>query len=147
MKINIVCVGTLKEKYFKDAVAEYLKRLTPFAQVRITEVKEEQVDSINREAKNILPAVKGYLSVMAIDGKQISSEELAAFFKEKSVQGVSEYTFVIGGSYGTGKEVRDRADQLLSFGRITLPHQLFRVVLLEQIYRAFSINNNSPYHK
>lgn len=147
MRINIVSVGNLKEKFLREGAEEYLKRLTPYASVKIVEIKEESYDTLSREEKNILPHLKGHVVAMAINGKQLSSPELAEFINERAVHGVSEITFVIGGSTGLSPAVLDRADTLLSFGKITLPHQLFRVVLLEQIYRAFSIINHSAYHK
>lgn len=147
MKINVVCVGNLKEGYLKDACKEYAKRISAHATLKITEVKEEAYDTLTREEKSILPLLKGHVTVMAIGGKQLSSPEIAEKIKSLQVSGTSEITFVIGGSTGLSPAVINRADTLLSFGKITLPHQLFRVVLLEQIYRAFSINAGSSYHK
>ena len=147
MKINVVCVGNLKEQYLKNACAEYLKRLTAYANVNVIEIKEEAHDTLSREEKAILPHLKGHVVVMAILGKEFSSPEIAQKIKTLAVSGVSEITFVIGGSTGLSDTIIKRADTLMSFGKITLPHQLFRVVLLEQIYRACAINAGSSYHK
>ncbi|MDF7637942.1 23S rRNA (pseudouridine(1915)-N(3))-methyltransferase RlmH [Lactobacillus sp. ESL0791] len=159
MKIKIVCVGKLKEKYFRDAIAEYEKRLGRFAKVQIIQVpdekapekfsraQQEQVKEI--EGQRILSKIKEkeYVYVTAILGKERSSEEFAQEIKELTTYGHSDITFVIGGSLGTSPAVNKRADDLISFGKLTMPHQLMRVVLLEQIYRAFMINSGSPYHK
>ena len=147
MKINLVCVGNLKESYLKDACKEYLKRLSAYATVTVTEIKEECHDTLAREERAILEKLKGHVVVMAINGKPFSSPEIASHIKSLQVSGTSEITFVIGGSTGVSDAVIRRADTLMSFGKITLPQQLFRVVLLEQIYRAFSINAGSAYHK
>lgn len=147
MKINLVCVGNLKEKFLKDACAEYLKRLSAHASVTVIEIKEEAFDTLAREERSILPHLKGHVVVMAIGGKQFSSPEIASHIRALQVSGTSEITFVIGGSTGLSNGVIQKANTLMSFGKITLPHQLFRVVLLEQIYRAFSINAGSSYHK
>ena len=147
MKINVVCVGNLKEKYLKDACAEYAKRLSGHVTLTITEIKEEAYDTLAREEKSILPHLKGHVIVMAIGGKEFSSPEIAAHISKLQVAGTGEITFVIGGSTGLSDGIIKKANTLMSFGKITLPHQLFRVVLLEQIYRAFSINAGSSYHK
>ncbi|GAA3630458.1 23S rRNA (pseudouridine(1915)-N(3))-methyltransferase RlmH [Lactobacillus hamsteri] len=159
MNIKIVCVGKLKEKYFKDAIAEYEKRLSRFAKVKIVQVpdekapeklsdaQDEQVKEI--EGKRILSKIKDkeYVYVTAIKGKQRSSEEFAKEIADLGTYGHSDITFVIGGSLGTSDEVNKRGDDMISFGKLTMPHQLMRVVLIEQIYRAFMINSGSPYHK
>ena len=147
MKINVVCVGNLKETYLKDACKEYSKRISAHANLNVVEIKEEAYDTLAREEKSILPHLKGHVVVMAIGGKAFSSPEIASHIRKLQVSGTSEITFVIGGSTGLSDGVVQRADTLMSFGKITLPHQLFRVVLLEQIYRAFSINAGSGYHK
>ena len=147
MKINVVCVGNLKENYLKDACKEYLKRLSAYATVTVTEIKEEAHDTLAREEKAILEKLRGHVIVMAISGKQYSSPEIADKLKSLMVSCTSEITFVIGGSTGVSTAVTNRADTLMSFGKITLPHQLFRVVLLEQIYRACKINAGERYHK
>lgn len=159
MNIKIVCVGKLKEKYFKDAIAEYEKRLSRFAKVKVVQVpdekapeklsdaQDEQVKEI--EGKRILSKIKDkeYVYVTAIKGKQRSSEEFAKEIADLGTYGHSDITFVIGGSLGTSDEVNKRGNDMISFGKLTMPHQLMRVVLIEQIYRAFMINSGSPYHK
>lgn len=159
MNIKIVCVGKLKEKYFKDAIAEYQKRLGHFAKIEIVQVpdekapeklskaQQEQVKEL--EGDRILSKIKEreYVYVTAIKGKERTSEEFAKELSDLALYGHSDVTFVIGGSLGTSQAVNKRADDLISFGKLTLPHQLMRVVLIEQIYRGFMINNGSPYHK
>ena len=154
-KINIITVGKIKEDYFRKAVDEYLKRLTRFCEVKIIELdevtfsKEEGLSKtiLKKEEEKILPLLKGQVVCLAIEGKQLSSEEFSAYFSKAKTEGVSEMTFVIGSSYGLSKEIKKRAKLLLSFSKMTFPHQLFRVVLLEQIYRAFMIDSGSSYHK
>ena len=159
MNIKIVCVGKLKEKYFKDGIAEYVKRMSRFAKVKIVQVPDEkapeklspaemeQVKEI--EGKRILDKIKDkeYVYVNAIKGKERTSEAFAKELSDLTTYGHSDITFVIGGSLGTSDAVNKRADDLISFGKFTMPHQLMRLVLIEQIYRAFMINNGSPYHK
>ncbi|GFI20537.1 23S rRNA (pseudouridine(1915)-N(3))-methyltransferase RlmH [Lactobacillus johnsonii] len=159
MNIKIVCVGKLKEKYFKDGIAEYVKRMSRFAKVKIVQVPDEkapeklspaemeQVKEI--EGKRILDKIKDkeYVYVTAIKGKERSSEAFAKELSNLTTYGHSDITFVIGGSLGTSDAINKRADDLISFGKFTMPHQLMRLVLIEQIYRAFMINSGSPYHK
>ena len=159
MNIKIVCVGKLKEKYFKDGIAEYVKRMSRFAKVKIVQVPDEkapeklspaemeQVKEI--EGKRILDKIKDkeYVYVTAIKGKERASEAFAKELSNLTTYGHSDITFVIGGSLGTSDAVNKRADDLISFGKFTMPHQLMRLVLIEQIYRAFMINSGSPYHK
>lgn len=159
MNIKIVCVGKLKEKYFKDGIAEYAKRMTRFAKVKIVEVADEKApESLSpaqeeqvkeTEGQRILSKIKDkeYVYVLAIKGKERTSEEFAKEIQDLGTYGHSDVTFVIGGSLGTSPAVNQRADRLISFGKFTLPHQLMRLVLIEQIYRAFMINSGSPYHK
>lgn len=152
MKINIVCVGKIKEKYFTDAVAEYSKRLSRFAELKIIEVNEEsKISSISKkceiESENLLAKCSGIIVALDGAGKMLSSPEIASYIKTKTNSGSSEISFVIGGSNGLSEKLKSKADLVLSFGKITFPHQLFRVVLLEQIYRAFTILENLPYHK
>ena len=156
MKFKIVAVGKLKENYLKDAVAEYVKRLTRFATVEIVEIDEcrstaaqtaAEVERVKRvEGEAILSKLDGYVIAMDIDGRELSSTELAERIVELK-QFNSTFTFVVGGSNGLSNEVKSRADMRLSFGKITLPHQLFRVVLCEQLYRACCIEHNVAYHK
>lgn len=159
MKINIFCVGKLKEKYLKDASAEYLKRLSRFAKVSIIEIKDEPSDSLagnkeqeiarRKEGEKLLSKIKpkDYVIALAINAKEMSSEEFAGKINSLSIDGVSDITFIIGGSLGISEEVLKRANLKLSFSKMTFPHQLFRVMLLEQIYRAYKIINNETYHK
>ena len=152
MKINIVCVGKIKEKYFLDAIGEYKKRLSRFANLLVIEVdeasKEENLDKKNDiEGKRLLEKCSGIIVCLDRQGKELESPEIAKFIKDKQVSGISEISFVIGGSNGLSKEILQKSSLVLSFGKITFPHQLFRVVLIEQIYRAFAIINGLPYHK
>lgn len=139
MNIKIVCVGKLKEKYFKDGIAEYQKRLSRFAKVKLVQVADEKAPEKYSAAEQE--------RVKEIEGKQRTSEEFARKMQDLATYGHSDIAFVIGGSLGTSAAVNKRADDLLSFGKFTMPHQLMRVVLIEQIYRSFMINSGSPYHK
>ena len=143
-KVNIVCVGKLKEKFWADAVSEYCKRLSRFAAVQIRELPERR--TLAEEGDLILRELRGYTVVLAVEGKKLSSEALAAKVKELCSAG-REMTFVIGSSCGLCPEVKAKADMLLSFSDMTFPHQLMRVILCEQIYRAFMINAGCEYHK
>lgn len=152
VKINIVCVGKVKEKYFADGIAEYAKRLSRFCEFSIIETDEENAKSspaiiVEKEGKNILPKLRGAVFALAIEGKKYTSVAFADKIKSLKDGGVGEITFVIGGSYGLSDEVKKRADGLISFSDMTFPHTLFRLMLTEQIYRAFSIIDKSPYHK
>lgn len=159
MKIQIICIGKLKEKYWSDGVAEYSKRLKRFANLEIIELKESRLpDNASaadeekvkvEEGKSILAKISDstYVITLEVLGKQLSSEELAAKMDDLANMGRSDIAFVIGGSLGLSAEVSKRADFKLSFSRMTFPHQMMRVVLLEQVYRAFKINRNETYHK
>ncbi len=156
MKITVVAVGKLKERFWSDACAEYAKRLGGYATVRVLEVPDRDPAKSGGEdgaraleGKAILAAIPDRSHVILLDvaGKERSSEEIAARLDDLMVRGSSSITFVIGGSCGVSDEVYARADERLSFGRITLPHNLARVVLLEQAYRAFKIMRGEPYHK
>lgn len=156
VKINVVAVGKVKEKYFADGIAEYKKRLSRFCDFTITEVAEENYNKVDdalirtikeREGEKILPHLKGYVFAMAIEGNKTSSEKLAKTIDGLIARGNGVITFVIGGSYGLADAVKERADSLLSFSDMTFPHTLFRLMLVEQIYRAFSINGGTAYHK
>ena len=159
MKIKLVTVGKLKEKYLKDGIAEYSKRISRFAAVEMIELADEKTpdrasDSenekiLNLEGKRILSKIgdREFVVVLAIEGKTLSSEEFSKQLEQASINGFSTLTFVIGGSLGLSPQVKKRANLSLSFGRLTLPHQLMRLVLVEQIYRAFTIQQGSPYHK
>lgn len=143
-KIHFVVVGKIKESFYRDAVAEYQKRLSRFAKLEIKELGEG-VD-IEAEAEDILRACKGYIVALAIEGKKLSSEQLAEKIRTLTDAG-KEITFVIGSSCGLSDKVKEKADMLLSFSDMTFPHQLMRVILAEQVYRAFMINAGSTYHK
>lgn len=156
IKINVVAVGKVKEKYFAQGIAEYQKRLGAYCNFSITEVAEENFKSATiseieiikeREAQRILPHLKGHVIVMAIEGKQFSSNQLAQTIDSIATAGQGAITFVIGGSYGVADIVKQKANTLMSFSNMTFPHTLFRLMLTEQLYRAFSITAGSAYHK
>lgn len=159
MKIDIICVGKLKEKYLVQAIGEYSKRLTRYCKLNVIELTDEKTpDNASekeeliikqKEGEKILAQVKDGAYVVALDlgGKMISSEELANFMSDRALRGDSHLVFIIGGSLGLSTEVLKRAQYKLCFSKMTFPHQLFRVMLLEQVYRAYRINNNEPYHK
>lgn len=152
MKINIIATGKLKERYFSDAVNEYVKRCSRFGDVRVTELPDAPqgktaAEQSRIESLQLLDKAKGYIIAMDGRGEQITSEELASLISARGLDGTKEISFLIGGSHGHTDELRARADKLISFGRITLPHQLFRVVLAEQIYRALTIIAGTPYNK
>lgn len=147
--IYIVCVGNLKEKYLSDACNEYLKRISRYHKIEIIELKESTLTpyslALKEEAKEINKHLKGYVIKMAINGTQLSSEKLAEKIQQVQIQGNSNITFVIGSSHGLDESVNASYD--LSISKMTFPHQLTRVILLEQIYRSFCIINHTPYHK
>ena len=152
VKLRVVAVGGIKESFYREAIAEYVKRLGKWAKVEIMEAEEasrieDPAAKREAEADGILRRLKGRTVLLDVKGKPTSSEGLAQMISRYTLSGDSEITFVIGGSNGVAESVKDRADEMLSFGNITLPHQLFRVVLLEQLYRAMSINAGTPYHK
>ena len=159
MKVTIICVGKLKEKYWRDAIAEYSKRLSRYMKLDIIELADEKAPETmspaqeaevkDKEGQRILKNVKddAFVVALAVEGKMLSSEELADFMAKKGVSGVSHMVFIIGGSLGLSPAVMQRADYALSFSRMTFPHQIMRVVLLEQIYRSERIHRNQPYHK
>ena len=154
MRFAIVAVGRLKERHWREAAEEYLKRLTPYARIDITEVPGRDVTAdeplaLALEAEGILRALPEGAVVAVLDplGRERSSEEFAAWLDRLGVKGRSHVAFVIGGAAGLHADVLARADERLSFGPMTLPHQLARVVLLEQLYRAFRINRGEPYHR
>ncbi|MFL4359124.1 23S rRNA (pseudouridine(1915)-N(3))-methyltransferase RlmH [Streptococcus uberis] len=159
MKIKIICVGKIKEKYLKDGIAEYQKRLSRFTQFEIIELADEKTPEkasqaenekiMEKEANRILSKIgnRDYVIALAIEGKQYASEEFSQFVTDITIQGFSDITFIIGGSLGLHSKIKQKSHALISFGRLTLPHQLMRLVLTEQIYRAFMIQEGSPYHK
>lgn len=148
MTINIVCVGLLKEKFWKDACAEYAKRLSRFCKLNIIEIDDcgDDQKALAKEGEQILKHITPHTYLLAIEGAQQSSEEFARTL-EGQAQQTSSLTFVIGSSRGVCQEVKDKIKDKISFGKMTYPHNLARVILLEQIYRAFMINSGSTYHK
>lgn len=144
MKIYLVCVGGLKETYWREACAEYRKRLSRFCKLEVIELPERR--TLEEEGEDILKKLRGYVQVCAVEGRQMSSEAFAASLKKLQDEG-RETTFVIGSSHGLCEKVKRAADERLSFSGMTMPHQMFRVVLLEQIYRAFMIGSGAEYHK
>lgn len=159
MKITVIGVGRLKEKYWQAAIDEYSKRLSKYVKLDIIEVPDEKAPENlsaaeeeivkKNEGEKILKNIKdgAYVIALAINGKMLGSEELSEFLNERMVRGAGHIVFVIGGSLGLSKEVLDRADYKLSFSKMTFPHQMMRVILLEQFYRAVKIMKNEPYHK
>ena len=159
MKITILCVGKIKEKYFRDAIAEYEKRLGRYCKLEIVEVADEktpdkaseaeELQIKDKEGKRILEQIRdgAFVIALAINGNMLDSVELAERIDKLGIGGVSQLVFVIGGSLGLSEAVLSRADYKLSFSRMTFPHQLMRVILLEQIYRSYRIIHKEPYHK
>lgn len=143
-KVNIVCVGKIKESFYREAVAEYAKRLSRFVSFSVREIVEGK--NLEEEGREILRAAKGYVIALCVEGKKLSSEALASELKKQYDRG-AEVTFIIGSSCGLCDEVKNAADFRLSFSDMTFPHQLMRVILCEQIYRAYMINSGSEYHK
>lgn len=158
LNLNIVCVGKIKEKYLKDAIGEYSKRISKFCNINIVEVDDEKLPSKiypttieeikNKECKKITNALKkdSYIIALDLSGKQLTSEEFAGKISDISVNGNSTISFIIGGTLGLTNEILDLADFKLSFSKMTFPHQLIRVFMLEQIFRGFKILNNETYH-
>lgn len=159
VNISIFCVGKLKEKYLRQGIDEFLKRLGPYAKVDIIEVPDEKAPEHlsetememvkEKEGERLLAKITDdtYVIILAIDGKMLTSEQFAKELDQLATYGKSKIAFVIGGSLGLSKKVEQRADYALSFSKMTFPHQLMRLILLEQIYRAFRINRGEPYHK
>lgn len=159
MKVTILCVGKVKEKFYRDAIMEFSKRLSRYCKLEIIEVTDEKTQEEasdteirivkEKEGERLLKNIKddAYVITLCIDGTQIDSEALSEKIEKLGIQGTSHIYFIIGGSLGLADEVVKRADYKLSFSKMTFPHQLMRVILLEQIYRAYRIMNNEPYHK
>ena len=159
MKITVITVGKIKEKYLKDAIAEYSKRLSKYCKLEIIEVADEKTpdnasevveNSVrDKEAERILKYIKEDMFVITLEiaGKMLTSEELSGKIERLGIEGNSHIAFIIGGSIGLGKEVLKKSNYALSFSKMTFPHQLMRVILLEQIYRSYRIMNGEPYHK
>lgn len=148
-KVRIVCVGKIKEAYLRDGIAEYGKRLRPFCDFSIEELEDrpDRPDTVARESAQILQRLHGFTVLTDIAGQAYTSPQLAEEMNRAYTAGNSEITFVIGGSGGVSEAVKSRADIRLSFGKVTFPHQLMRLMLCEQIYRAFTILAGMPYHK
>lgn len=143
LNITVICCGTLKESYLKDAVKEYEKRLSAFCKLNIKEIKEDSLTATYSSVSSF----KGYKIALCVEGGMLSSEELARKVDGLAVGGCSDIAFIIGGSDGISEEIKRMCDLRLSFSPMTFPHQLMRVILLEQIYRAFTIINHKQYHK
>ena len=159
MKITILCVGKVKEKFYRDAIGEYQKRLSRYCKLEIVEVTDEKTpDGASETVENQIKEKEGnrilskireedYVIALAIDGKMQDSVELSKNIQQLGVRGKNSIVFVIGGSLGLSKAVLKRANEKLSFSKMTFPHQLMRVILLEQVYRSYRIMNGEPYHK
>lgn len=159
MKITILCVGKIKEKYFREGIAEYTKRLSRYCKLEIIEVADEKTPDgaspkeeemiKEKEASRLLSHIKegAYVIALAIEGKQYSSEEFADKIERLGINGTSHIIFLIGGSLGMSADLLKKSNELLSFSKMTFPHQMMRMVLLEQIYRGYRIINGEPYHK
>ena len=159
MKITVIAVGKIKERYFTGAIEEYAKRLSRFCRLELVEVPDEKTpDGAGRaqelqirikEGERILQKLPGssFVVALSIDGRMLDSVELSRQMERWNVNGISHITFVIGGSLGLSPQVLERADMKLSFSKMTFPHQLMRVILLEQVYRSYMIRSGAPYHK
>ncbi len=159
MNVTVICLGKLKESYLREAISEYSKRISAYGKLNVVELSPvklpenpsaTQIDSaLEKEAEEIIRKIPSgsFVIALCVEGKIKSSEELASKFNELSLSGKSSVAFIIGSSYGLAKKVKTLSDLQLSFSKMTFPHQLMRVMLLEQIYRAFQINNNGKYHK
>lgn len=154
MNINIIAVGKIREKFIKAGVDEFLKRIQPHSSIKITEINAENLKyddkrALEAEGEKILSQISdtAYVIIMDIPGNQLNSDQFASKIKEINVQGINQLVFVIGGAVGLSDKVKQKADYSLSLSKMTFPHQLARLFLLEQIYRAFKIINNEPYHK
>ena len=158
MNITIIAVGKQRESFWRDASAEYMKRLSCFGQIRVIEIDEARLPdspkpmeiaaALQKEGRRILEKVpKGAFYALCVEGKMFSSEQLAGFLEKMAESGTRELVFIIGGAWGLSPEVKESAALRLSFSKMTFPHQLVRVLLLEQLYRSFSINHNGKYHK
>ena len=155
MNINIICIGKIKDKYINDGIAEFSKRMTSFASLNIIELKEynkeDSVDiSIEKESLEILKQISkssSYNILLDLDGKEITSENMSKYIDDLKNKGISSINFIIGGSNGVNQELKNSIDMKLKFSYFTFPHQLMRLILLEQVYRWFAISNNIKYHK
>jgi len=155
IKINLVCMGDIKEKYLTDAINEYSKRISRFASLNIVQLKEnvakssspqDTINALKKDAQEIIKHIKGYPICLDVQGEMITSEQFAKKIEKTSLTN-SEITFIIGASNGIHQEIKDQCKEKISFSKMTFPHQLMRVIFLEQLYRAFTILNNISYHK
>ena len=155
MNINIICIGKIKDKYINDGIAEFSKRMTSFANLNIIELKEYNKEdniniSIDKESSEILKQISksnSYNILLDLDGKEITSENMSKYIDDLKNKGISSINFIIGGSNGVNQELKNSIDMKLKFSYFTFPHQLMRLILLEQVYRWFAISNNIKYHK
>ena len=155
MNINIICIGKIKDKYINDGIAEFSKRMTSFASLNIIELKEYNKEdsiiiSIEKESSEILKQISksnSYNILLDLDGKEINSENMSKYIEDLKNKGISSINFIIGGSNGVNQELKNSVDMKLKFSHFTFPHQLMRLILLEQVYRWFAISNNIKYHK
>ena len=155
MNINIICIGKIKDKYINEGITEFSKRMTSFASLNIVELKEYNKEdsisiSIEKESSEILKQISksnSYNILLDLDGKEITSENMSKYIDDLKNKGISSINFIIGGSNGVNKEVKNSVDMKLKFSHFTFPHQLMRLILLEQVYRWFAISNNIKYHK
>lgn len=145
--INIICIGSLKEKYSQEAEVDYLKRLTKYTKINLIELKEEP--TLKKEEEKILEKIKDndYVITLDIEGKEYSSKELSNKIDNLLVSINKDITFIIGSSHGLSQNIKNKSNLSISFSKLTFPHQLFRIMFLEQLYRSFKIINNEPYHK
>ena len=155
IKINLICIGDIKEKFTKEAIDEYRKRISRFADLKIIEIKEhvshsnndaDILNSLNKDAEEISKHMKGFCICLDIDGKMLSSVEFSKKIDQTSLS-YSEISFIIGASNGLSTSIKQKCNERISFSKMTFPHQLMRVIFLEQLYRAFTISNNISYHK
>lgn len=155
MNINIICIGKIKDKYINEGITEFSKRMTSFASLNIVELKEYNKEdsisiSIEKESLEILKQISrsnSYNILLDLDGKEITSENMSKYIDDLKNKGISSINFIIGGSNGVNKELKNSVDMKLKFSHFTFPHQLMRLILLEQVYRWFAISNNIKYHK
>lgn len=157
MNIKLVVIGKLKERYLRDGCEEYIKRLSKFCRLRVVELDEyrlpdkpsqkEIYNALSHEAKEVLKYCEGYVISMCIEGTQLSSERLATKLEDVALSGYGTITFIVGSSFGLDSAVKERSDFMLSISKMTFTHQMARMLLLEQVYRAFQIINNGKYHK
>lgn len=155
LSVNLICIGKVKENYILEGIGEFEKRLKSYIKFELIELREDgndtnRLDSINKESKNILEIInkkKAYNILLDIEGKNLSSEDMASNLEKLTVLGNSAFNFIIGGSYGVSDELKKAVDFRLSFSKMTFPHQLMRLVFIEQLYRWFSILKNTKYHK